>query len=314
VDGMMREQIIARAKALIRPVARHRFALERMKYLGETILSAEQGNDRLSAMIHHGGAAGKIGGTEIKLSRVYLRRRDRGGICHDFGHYARWAHVSSGIYPPDPPTLSRFCRYYLETLEGLDLLAVWFNFGEAAARRRYAPGATLCELSALEPYYHERPWSAQLAGKRVVVVSPFEKSIRAQYQRREKIWAAKPEVLPAFDLRIVRCPQLAGIIDQPEYPDWFAGLEALKEQLGARPFDVAIIGAGAWSIPLAIHAKSLGALGIHLGGGTQLLFGIMGGRWESDPRIGALVNDAWTRPSDDERPRNYRLQENGSYW
>jgi hypothetical protein len=187
-------------------------------------------------MIHHAGAAGKIGATEIKLSRVYLRRRDDGGICRNFGHYARWAHVSSGIYPPDPPTLSRFCRYYLQTLAGLDLLAVWFNFGEAAAHRRYAPGATLCELSALEPFYHERPWSAQLAGKRVVVVSPFEKSIRAQYQRREKIWAAKPEVLPAFDLRIVRCPQLAGIIDRPEYPDWFAGLEALKQQLGAQFF------------------------------------------------------------------------------
>ncbi|HVA82065.1 MAG TPA: hypothetical protein VNF29_14145, partial [Candidatus Binataceae bacterium] len=260
------------------------------------------------------GAAGKIGGTEIKVSRVYLRRRDADDICHNFGHYTWWAHVTAGIYPPDPSTLSRFCREYLKTLEGLDLLAVWYQFGEAAARRRYAPRATLCALSALEPYYHARPWSAQLAGKRVVVVSPFERSIRSQYERREKIWAAKPDLLPEFDLRIVRCPQPAGIIDQPEYADWFVALQALKAQLGAHPFDVAIIGAGAWSIPLAVYAKSLGAFGIHLGGTTQLLFGIMGGRWDSNAQIGAFVNDSWTRPADDERPSKYRLHENGSYW
>lgn len=310
----MREQIIARVKALIRPVARHRFLIERIKYRGETILSGQDGNDRIAEMIHHPGAAGKIGATEIKVARVYLRRRDSNDLCQNFGHYAWWAHVTAGIYPPDPATLSRFSREFLQTLGGIDLLGVWYNFGEAAARRRYASGATLCALSALEPFHHQRPWSTQLAGKRVVVVSPFEKSIYAQYQRRNEIWAAKPGMLPEFDLRVVRCPQPAGIIDQPEYSDWFAGLSALKEQMGARPFDVAIIGAGAWSVPLAVHAKSLGAFGIHMGGATQLLFGIMGGRWDSNANIGALVNDAWKRPSDDERPRKFRLHENGSYW
>lgn len=310
----MREQIIAGLKAAVRPVARHRFLFERIKYLGEHILDSQAGNDRIAQLIHRPGAAGKIGGTEIKLARVYLRRRDASGICDNFGHYARWAIVSSGIYPSDSQTLSRFCRDYLATLEGIDLLAVWFSFGEAAARRGYAPQAELCSLTGLEPYLNERPWSAQLAGKRVVVVSPFEQSIRTQYQRREKVWRAKPDVLPEFHLRVVRCPQLAGLLDDFEYPDWFAALEALKSQLSAEPFDVAMIGAGAWSIPLVIHAKSLGAFGIHLGGAMQLMFGIMGGRWDSNPRINALRNEFWVRPSAEERPKKFRLQENGAYW
>jgi hypothetical protein len=313
-ENSMREQLIAALKATVRPLVRHRFLVERLKFVGERILDPQSGNDRIAQLIDRPGVAGKIGGTEMKLCRVYLRRRDETGVCQDFGHYAWWAYVSSGIYPPDPQTLSRFCREYLQTLGRIDLLAVWFNFGEAAARRRYAPKAQLCDLTALEPYYHERPWSAQLAGKRVVIVSPFEASIRSQYQRRERVWAAKPAVLPEFDLRIVRCPQLAGLIDNPEYPDWFTALEALKEQMAARPFDVALIGAGAWSIPLAVHAKSLGAFGIHLGGATQLLFGIMGGRWDSNQQINGWRNEAWTRPSDSERPRKFRLQENGSYW
>jgi hypothetical protein len=310
----MQEQLVYGLKTVVRPVAKHRFLLERIKYLGETILSAQEGNDRLARLVHGSGAAGKIGATEMKLSRVYLRRRDSSGYCASFGHYARMIYVSSGVYPNDPATLSRFAREYLAELKDLDLLAVWFNFGEAAVRRRYAGQATLAALRSLEPYFHERPWTAQLAGKRVVVVTPFARTVEAQYRRRREVWAAKPEVLPDFELRAVRCPQIAGLIDTPEYPDWFTALEALKAQLGAAPFDVAIIGAGAWSLPLAIHAKRLGGFGIHLGGATQILFGITGRRWDAMPEFAPFRNGAWTRPSESERPQRYRLQENGSYW
>jgi hypothetical protein len=310
----MREQIIARFKELVRPIISQRFQWERLKYRGDQILDAQSGNDRLSQLIQHPGAAGKIGATEMKLCRRYIRGRNASDFCHDFGRHAWFAHVSSGIYPPNSSILSRFCREYLQTLRGLDLLAVWFNFGEAATRRKFAPKATICRIRGLEPFYHERPWSAQLAVKRVVVVSPFEKTIYSQYKRRKEVWAAKPDVLPEFDLRVVRCPQLAGLLNEYEYPDWFAGLEALKQQLETAPFDIAIVGAGAWSIPLVVHAKSLGAFGIHLGGARQLLFGIMGGRWESSPEINALRNVTWTRPNHEERPKEFRLQENGSYW
>jgi hypothetical protein len=311
----MREEFVAQIKKLVRPVARHRFLVERAKYIGQTILDPQEGNDRLAELIHKPGVAGKIGGTEMKLVRVYWRKRDAGDVCQNFGRYAWWAYVSSGIYPNDARTLSRFCREYLPVLGEIDLLSVWFNFGEARARRLFAPKAELCRITALEPYFHERPWSAQLAGKRVVVVTPFEKTTLSQYARREKIWRTNPSILPEFgSLRIVRCPQLAGIMEEPEYPDWFAGLDALKARLSAEPFDVAIIGAGAWSLPLAAHAKALGAFGVHMGGATQLLFGIMGGRWRGNKLFEPFVNDAWTAPADEERPKKFRLQENGSYW
>jgi len=310
----MRPETLERIKKIVRPIAGHRFLIEKAKFLGQKILTAQEGNDRLADLLHRPGAAGKIGGTEIKLVRTYWHRRDAQDICHDFGRYAWWAHVSSGIYPNDPATLSRFCREYLPVLSEVNLLAIWYNFGEARARREYAPTTEICHLQALEPYLNERPWSAQLAGKRVVVVTPFEKSVQRQYARREKIWPKRPEILPQFKLRVVRCPQLAGIIEKPEYPDWFTALEALKAQMAAETFDVAIIGAGAWSLPLAAHAKSLGAYGIHMGGPTQLLFGIMGGRWRGVEPFASMANDCWTSPSDEERPQKFKLQENGSYW
>ena len=39
-------------------------------------------------------------------------------------------------------------------------------------------------------------------------------------------------------------------------------------------FDVAIIGCGAYGLPLAVEAKRMGKQAIHMGGATQVLFGI----------------------------------------
>ena len=84
--------------------------------------------------------------------------------------------------------------------------------------------------------------------------------------------------------------------------------------MSQRVFDVAIIGAGAWGVPLASHAKALGRVGIHLGGATQLLFGIRGARWDNHSIIRALYNDAWVRPGVADRPGKFRNIENGCYW
>jgi hypothetical protein len=88
----------------------------------------------------------------------------------------------------------------------------------------------------------------------------------------------------------------------------------LKRELEKESFDVALIGAGAFSITLAVKAKRLGGIGIHLGGATQLLFGILGGRWEDSDYLRPFVNESWVRPTGDERPEGFRKMEGGSYW
>ena len=44
-------------------------------------------------------------------------------------------------------------------------------------------------------------------------------------------------------------------------------------------FDTAIIGCGAYGFPLAAKLKAAGKQAFHMGGATQLLFGIKGSRW-----------------------------------
>ena len=55
-------------------------------------------------------------------------------------------------------------------------------------------------------------------------------------------------------------------------------------------FDVAIIGCGAYGMPLAAMLKQAGKQAIHLGGATQLLFGIKGKRWEEIKTIPHLID------------------------
>ena len=65
-----------------------------------------------------------------------------------------------------------------------------------------------------------------------------------------------------------------------EYVTWFDALESMRAQIADKDFDVALIGAGAYGLPLAAFVKDLGRKTLHLGGVTQILFGIIGSRWE----------------------------------
>ena len=82
------------------------------------------------------------------------------------------------------------------------------------------------------------------------------------------------------------------------------------------PFDVAILGCGAYGLPLAVMLKRAGKPAIYMGGSTQLLFGIKGRRWDLHfPEVVALYNDYWVRPSEEETPKNINANEDqGAYW
>ena len=78
-------------------------------------------------------------------------------------------------------------------------------------------------------------------------------------------------------------------------------------------FDVAIIGCGAYGMPLAAKIKNGGKIAIHLGGATQLLFGIKGARWDHHP-LSRMYNEHWTRPAEEETPKASQLIEGACYW
>ena len=81
-----------------------------------------------------------------------------------------------------------------------------------------------------------------------------------------------------------------------------------------------MVGAGAYSLPLLKFIKQMGVPCVHLGGQTQLLFGIRGQRWETEYdevwRQANFYNNSpyWIKPLLTDIPTNKEMVENGCYW
>ncbi|WP_068596127.1 hypothetical protein ACF3NR_04755 [Vaginella massiliensis] len=214
----------------------------------------------------------------------------------------------SGFFPNDKTLLPRFVEMYLESAKELDVLGVWNEL------ELYIPtiphDVQLCNIRELEPWFFSNPWSNALKGKKVLVIHPFEETIKAQYKNRSNIYLDQ-DVLPQFDLLTIKAVQ--SIADEKtNYVTWFDALDDMKKQIDEVDFDVAILGCGAYGLPLASYIKKLGKQAIHLGGVTQLLFGIKGKRWEEWTHYTSLRGNGWVFA--DEKPKGFNKVENGCYW
>lgn len=239
--------------------------------------------------------------------RMYLQGKER----FQTGDYAGLDEIA-GFFPVTEAMIDRYYWRMIQDIQIVDILGSWLK--EELLFKRELSCAKRCPLPDLEPYYHERPWSAGLMGKRVLVVHPFEESIRKQYARRKELFQ-NSDVLPDFELITLRAVQSLGSAhDRLKFKDWFEALESMEGRISALKFDIALLGCGAYGLPLAAHVKRLGKKAVHLGGSTQILFGIRGKRWESIPGIARLFRESWIRPSEEERPDNFRQIEGGSYW
>ena len=275
-------------------------------------LGGESGGDLIRERLSSGAPCmvARFGSVEIK-GALYprlpgvLRRVLRAQV-------SRTMTVNAGFFPATDAMLARFSERMHEDMQQLDILGSW-RVEERALLGRLG-GVDRVELSCLEPYLSSRPWSAALAGRKVLVVHPFSRTIEHQYHHHRAQLFANPEVLPPFrSLQTVKAVQtIAG--NQSGYADWFEALEAMKREIDTKDYDVAILGCGAYGFPLAAHIKRQGRQAVHLGGPTQILFGVRGLRWDQHPVISGFANAHWVRPSPDDVPKDAARVEGGCYW
>lgn len=217
---------------------------------------------------------------------------------------------NSGFFPTTARYMDQFSEMMIDLMPLVDVLGSW-RFEERLFDKELS-AAIKIPLGDLEPYFHENPWSEVLKNKKVLVIHPFEASILSQYQKRDLLFE-DDRVLPEFDLFTIKAVQSLG--NKPaEYATWFDALESMKKEIDKSNFDIAIIGCGAYGFPLAAYVKSIGKKAVHLGGATQMLFGIKSKSWEDEPKFHYLMNEHWVRPKETERPANYKLVEGGRYW
>lgn len=279
-------------------------------YRGYSVLNASAGNAAIKQIVAQAMPAmvARCGATEMRCVGEYIST----GTFSD--KIRKEIQELSGVFPATDFVLKKFCEYYMECTAQADLLALWGVGAENKVVKTKCKKTTkYCRLEALEPYYFEEPWSEVLRGKKVLVVHPFVESIKRQYEKREKLFSDK-KVLPEFaSLTCVKAVQsIAG--EKTEFDTWFEALDSMKEQISKVDFDVAIIGAGAYSLPLAAYVKELGKVSVQMSGSTQILFGIKGKRWDNIPEVSMHFNEYWVKPSNEETPKHSKKVEGGSYW
>jgi len=217
----------------------------------------------------------------------------------------------SGFFPASVEKVEKFCEMMLKDMPNCDILGSWLM--QESFFDNQLENSKKVMLEDLEPFFSTNPWTKALDGKKVLVIHPFSETIERQYIIREKIF---PDgLLPKFDLTTIKAVQsIAG--QKTEFRDWFEALDSMKSQIDKIDFDVCILGCGAYGFPLASYVKSIGKKAIHLGGVTQLLFGIKGKRWENYIvyPYKNLYNDFWVRPGEMEKPMNADKVEGACYW
>lgn len=225
----------------------------------------------------------------------------------------RTMYINAGFFPATKTMLDRFGKLMMDCAPMVDLLGSWRQ--EEFLVRPYMSEATRAPLYALEPYYFDNPWTPVLEGKKVLVVHPFEDTIRKQHEegRYEHLFADK-RLIPKYELQTIKAVQSIAGNKPAEFDDWFQALDWMKSEIDKRDFDIAIIGCGAYGFPLAAHVKQIGKKAVHLGGAVQYLFGIWSNAVNNSPEMNSIRNEYWVRASAQEIPNGIELVENSRYW
>lgn len=222
---------------------------------------------------------------------------------------------NAGVYPLDKASIHRFADYCVNAAKAIDILIAgcWCSRVEELYRL-YSPDSILVTSSMMYPFWSDISWTRALEGKKVIVIHPFAELFGKQYLQRSKLFDS-PDILIQMDLITYKAVQ--SMNGSSEFASWFDAFDKMKEDIGKLDFDIALLGCGAYGMPLGAFIKNeLSKQAIHIGGTLQLLFGIKGKRWEGNgyDYENKLYNEYWIRPTDDLKPQNYKDVENGCYW
>ena len=261
-----------------------------------------------------------VHGKQNLLSRCINYVKNNTGLPWWDTLYFKSMRNNAGIFPETIDILERFSELYLQDIPMIDLLGS-FNYAEHLMPLR--SDVVNVHLECLYPFWAEKPWTLALRGKRVLVVHPFVETIKAQYARRTQLFD-NPDILPEFELLTLKAVQSNAGAEVP-FSDWFEALKYMEDEMAKINFDFCILGCGAYGLPLAATVKRMGKKAIHMGGGSQLLFGIKGHRWDNNnyhwkdlPQLytnySSLYNEYWVRPTQNETPRAAKNVEGACYW
>ncbi len=281
------------------------------RYAGMTCTDEQGMNEYIAGQLRTGKPfmACRFGGFELFAMRVAEFNQQK-----KLDLAIKFLDQSAGFFPADKKLLPRFNEVMKDACKQVDAIGAWLLPYEDYYIRKYCGSMKqIGSIMSLEPWkVMDNPWTKELKGKKVLVIHPFEETIKSQYEKHDRLFE-NPQLLPDFELITLKAVQTSGSQTDERFKNWFEALDYMCRECEKIDFDVALIGCGAYGFPIAAHIKKMGKQAIHIGGVLQILFGIKGRRWdESDTRL--MYNEHWVYPGKNEIPQGAEKVEGACYW
>lgn len=233
------------------------------------------------------------------------------------------AWVNAGIFPPTRGVLEKFSARYMHALSSSDLIAVWPNgiqknhdhiVDTLASNVSRIPLGVLDIFRCATQVPLNEIWIQAIANKRVLVIHPFAKSFQVQFERLHSLHALP--ILPIFTPYFIAPPMTQGLnFSKRSYVEELDIFESkVRNLVSSEEFDLALIAAGAYGLPLTATLKAAGVSSIYVGGALQLYFGVLGNRWTNSENIRPFVTKHWLTSPIEKPPLGSGLIEKGTYW
>lgn len=230
----------------------------------------------------------------------------------------RWLYTTSGFFSKrsvDLVDVELFAKKEIEAVKNTDL-HIFIDRNAAGVISRFAKkNSQVCSFGSLLHREKDKDdkicWVQGLKGKRVLVISPFDETIKMQYQKRDKIYSGN-KCLPDFELITYKMIETQNG-EKCGFIDFFDAYEHVIEQIRQIDFDVALIAAGAYGYLLAHDIKKMGKASIELCSYLMPIFGIKIKRHSVSSWINMFWNEYWSFPIEQPVKNSYKI-ENGCYW
>lgn len=226
-----------------------------------------------------------------------------------------------GIYCNNMGDLIKYAEMYADSIETSTYLACFpkiYNQWQDFFLEKYSLKAL--HNRVLEPFYilleNETPWTHKLKGKKILVINPFVDSMKKQLANNFQIFKDKQIFLD--DQEFIFYKSFNSLANNRPHNDWNETYQIMCNDIKDLDFDLALLGCGGYGLPLCKFInKKMKKSAIYIGGALQLLFGVMGKRWENNPMWKKIIsenNTKFIRPSGDEIIKNTHRIENSCYW
>ena len=231
---------------------------------------------------------------------------------------------NAGILLSDMVSVKKYGEMYFDAFKNCDVYTGWdkiggdYVYGGIKASHEYIDNIYRTSikvwahcLDIFEYINNEKIWTTALRGKKVLIVSSFIKSIKAQLEKRE---IYPKELFLECEFVFIKPPQTNGNHISLE---WDRELELFNERLAkVGDYDVALVSAGGYGNLICNHIFEQGKSAIYVGGVLQMYFGIYGNRWlvEKPAATKMYLNERWVRPLEEERPPGWQNIESSAYW